>query len=124
WNPGWVNFDVSARVREWAVGIGTNDGWILRQTTSNSNRKQFNSSEYTTDTTLRPKLTVVYSGGTSNVPPSVNITSPAEGAVILQGQSFALTANANDPDGTVTKVDYYADGAPIGTATAAPYSIS
>jgi hypothetical protein len=58
WNPGWVNFDVTPRVQQW--GSGANYGWRIAQTTSGSNPKVFNASEYTTDTTLRPKLTVVY----------------------------------------------------------------
>ena len=53
----------------------------MTQNGSTTNPKQFTSSEYTTDTTLRPKLTVVYSGGgTSNVPPTVSITTPTAGA--------------------------------------------
>ena len=123
WNPGWVTLDVTPRVQLWASG-GANYGWRMAQTSSGTNSKQFNSSEYTTDTTLRPKLTVVYSGGTSNVPPTVNITTPADGAAINLGQSFALTANAHDPDGSVTKVDYFANAAAIGTATTLPYSVS
>ncbi len=60
-DPGWVNFDVTPRVRQWASGV--NYGWRMAQTTPGINTKYFVSSEYTTDTTLRPKLTVVYSSG-------------------------------------------------------------
>ena len=42
---------------------GVNYGWRMAQTTPGINTKYFVSSEYTTDTTLRPKLTVVYSSG-------------------------------------------------------------
>jgi hypothetical protein len=59
WNPGWVNFDVTPRVQQWASS-GANYGWRMAPTTSAYNIKQFNSSEFSTDTTLRPKLTVVY----------------------------------------------------------------
>ena len=123
WNPGWVNFDVTGRLRQWASGVGVNNGWILTQIGSGSNTKYFVSSEYTTDTTLRPKLTIVYSGGTSDLPPTVSITSPAAGAAITLGQSFTLTASASDPDGTVTKVDFYANGTLVGSDTAAPYTL-
>ena len=27
WNPGWVSFDVTPRVRQWASGVGANYGW-------------------------------------------------------------------------------------------------
>ena len=115
WNPGWVTFDVTPRVQQWSSSGATTAGAWRRQTAA-ATRRQFTSSEYTTDTTLRPTLTVVYSGGSSNVPPTVGITTPTAGAAVTLGQSFTLTASANDTDGTVTKVDYYADGVPIGTA--------
>ena len=120
-NPGWVSFDVTLRVRQWASGA--NFGWRMMQTTSGGNTKVFTASEYTTDTTLRPKLTIVYSGGTSNVPPTVSLTSPTAGAAITLGQSFTLTASASDSDGTVTKVDFYANGTLVGSDTTAPYTV-
>jgi (2Fe-2S) ferredoxin len=49
-------------VRNWSSGIGTNNGWIVTQLGGGINLKQFNSSEYAT-VSLRPKLTVVWSGG-------------------------------------------------------------
>ena len=59
WNPGWVSFDMTPRVQQWASS-GANYGWRMAQSTGGINSKQFTSSEYTTDTTLRPKLTVTY----------------------------------------------------------------
>jgi hypothetical protein len=59
-NPGWVSFDVSSRVQQWANGTGRNYGWRLVQTTTDANYRQFNTSEYTADSTLRPKLTITY----------------------------------------------------------------
>src|SRR4030095_9957548 len=58
-NPGWVAFDVTPRVKQWASG-GTNNGWRMARATGGTANKQFNSSEFNPDTTLRPKLTVVY----------------------------------------------------------------
>jgi hypothetical protein len=124
-NPGWVNFDVTARVRDWSDGIGTNHGWAMRQVTSGSNSKLFESSE-SASASLRPKLTVVYStsgGPPSNVPPAVSMTGPASGAVITLGQSFTLSANASDSDGTVSHVRFHANGVFVGEDTSPPYSI-
>ena len=59
-NPGWVAFDVTPRVQQWSNNVVANYGWRLTQATTGTNPKQFNSSEYLTDATLRPKLTVVY----------------------------------------------------------------
>jgi hypothetical protein len=124
WDPGLVDFDVTARVQQWA-NSGGNNGWRMAQTTPGGNTKSFTASEYTADTTLRPKLTIIYSGGGgSNDPPTVSITSPAAGSTITLGQSFTLSANASDSDGTVSKVEFYANGALVGTDLNAPYSLS
>ena len=121
WDPGWVNLDVTARVAQWA-GSGGNHGWRMTQTTTGSNTKVFNASE-TGDGTLRPKLTVVYAGGSGNVPPTVSLTSPSASASITLGASFTLAATANDADGTVGRVDFYANGQLAGFDTTAPYTL-
>ena len=123
-NPGWVTFDVTPRVQLWANGSATNYGWRMAQTSAGYNSKTFNSSEYVTDTTLRPKLTVVYAAPPANAPPTVAIATPPGGASITLGASFALTANAGDVDGTVTLVEYFANGGKVGQATTAPYSVT
>jgi hypothetical protein len=60
----------------------------------------------------------------SNNAPAVNISSPAAGATFQAPASITITASATDSDGTVQQVDFYADDTPIGTATAAPFSIT
>jgi hypothetical protein len=59
-NPGWVSFDVSTRVRQWATNTTINFGWRLGSPGGTVNAKTFNASEYATDPTLRPTLTIVY----------------------------------------------------------------
>jgi (2Fe-2S) ferredoxin len=76
-NPGWVTFDVTARVRNWSSGSGTNNGWVVTQVGSNFNLKQFNSSNYAADPTLRPKLTVVWSGGLPATPVKLAVWRPS-----------------------------------------------
>src|SRR6266496_5040790 len=53
YNPGWVAFDVTARMRTWSASAGTNFGWRMALAAASANAIQFNSSEYTTDPTLR-----------------------------------------------------------------------
>jgi hypothetical protein len=55
--------------------------------------------------------------GTFNLPPAVNITTPATGAAYNVPAEVALSATASDPDGTIDAVEFYADGTKIGTAT-------
>jgi RHS repeat-associated protein len=58
-----------------------------------------------------------------NTPPTVSITSPANNAVFPAPASFTLTATASDPDGTITKVDFFQGATLVGTATTSPYSV-
>jgi regulation of enolase protein 1 (concanavalin A-like superfamily) len=60
----------------------------------------------------------------SNAPPSVTLTSPANGATFTAPATINLTASASDSDGTVAKVDFYAGSTLIGSATAAPYAVT
>ena len=58
-----------------------------------------------------------------NTPPTVSITSPVNNAVFPAPASFTLTATASDPDGTITKVDFFQGATLVGTATTSPYSV-
>ena len=59
----------------------------------------------------------------SNVPPTVSLTSPANGAsFIAVPGTVALSATAADSDGTVTRVDFYRGTKQIGSDASAPYS--
>jgi subtilisin family serine protease len=55
--------------------------------------------------------------GSGNVPPTVSITSPSNGAVFTAPVDITLTAAAADIDGTIAQVAFYANGALVGTAT-------
>jgi plastocyanin len=61
--------------------------------------------------------------GAANQPPSVTLTSPANGATFLTTDTISVSATASD-NGSVAKVDFFADGNPIGTDTTSPYSTS
>ncbi len=61
-------------------------------------------------------------GGTGgNVAPVVSITSPANNSTFAQGDAITITANASDPDGSVTKVEFYDGSTKLGEDTTAPY---
>ncbi|MBF0548116.1 MAG: S8 family serine peptidase [Candidatus Riflebacteria bacterium] len=57
----------------------------------------------------------------SNIPPSVSITNPAQGATIFSGHDVTITANASD-DGSITKVEFYQNGLLLFTDTTYPYT--
>jgi|GEM_PF-1174599 len=56
----------------------------------------------------------------TNVPPSVQLTSPVNVPTIIEGSTLHLAATATD-DVMVAAVDFLADGVVVATRTAAPY---
>ncbi|HLL53506.1 MAG TPA: Ig-like domain-containing protein, partial [Myxococcaceae bacterium] len=61
------------------------------------------------------------SAPTDTTPPTTSITAPAAGATVTG--SVTLSASASDNVG-VSKVEFYVGSSLVGTATAAPYSVS
>ena len=57
-----------------------------------------------------------------NQPPSVTITNPADGASFVAGANIPIQAAASDADGSVTRVDFFANGAPIGSSSGPAFS--
>ncbi len=57
-----------------------------------------------------------------NLPPTISITAPTNGASYLVGQTVGITVNTADPDGTVDSVQYYVDGVKKGSKVGAPYT--
>jgi len=60
----------------------------------------------------------------TNVAPTVSITAPAGGSTFNAPANIPVTATAADSDGTVTQVEFFANGNPIGVATSAPYTVN
>ncbi|MFO0668539.1 MAG: Ig-like domain-containing protein [Polyangiaceae bacterium] len=61
---------------------------------------------------------------TVNAAPTVSITAPSNNASFTAGLDVPITATAADSDGAVVKVEFYADGALIGTDLTAPYAFT
>ncbi|WP_299551671.1 Ig-like domain-containing protein [Seonamhaeicola sp.] len=60
----------------------------------------------------------------SNQAPAVNITSPANNANFTAGDNITINANASDPDGTITQVQFFQGSTSLGTDTTAPYTVN
>lgn len=60
---------------------------------------------------------------TVNAAPNVSLTSPANNSQVNPNTPIVVSANATDSDGTITNVEFFADGVLIGTDNAAPYQI-
>ena len=53
--------------------------------------------------------------------PTVVITTPTNGATFPQGTTVSIEANASDPDGTVSKVEFFAGTTKLGEDLTYPY---
>lgn len=84
----------------------------------------FNGTTNTNPSTFTLNGTQCNGGGTTNLPPTVTLTSPASGATFAQGAAVNLTATASDPDGTVNRVEFRVDGTLVNSDTTSPYSFS
>ncbi|MCO6477330.1 MAG: metallophosphoesterase, partial [Phaeodactylibacter sp.] len=68
-------------------------------------------------------LTIVKQLAVGN-PPTVSVTSPANGFNYSTPQQINIKASASDSDGSVTKVEFFINNFSIGVDNSAPYSIN
>jgi len=61
---------------------------------------------------------------TPNQPPVVNISSPTKNNAFYAPATITIDANASDPDGTVSRVEFYNGQTKLGEATSAPYAFT
>ena len=66
-----------------------------------------------------PSCAVVYlnSNGATNLPPAVDIVEPQDGSVFYTPTNLQLVAQASDPDGSVTNVEFFAGATDLGPGT-------
>jgi hypothetical protein len=58
----------------------------------------------------------------ANIFPNVSISSPTDGATFAAPATIPLTASAQDPDGTIQKVEFYNGTTKLGEALSSPYT--
>ena len=58
----------------------------------------------------------------TNQPPSVSLTSPANGGSYTTGANIAVSANASDSDGSVAQVEFFRGTVSLGVDTSSPYA--
>jgi hypothetical protein len=118
WDPEWVVLDVTDSVQSMSLGEQSNYGWQLTGSGVNYH-KTFRASEYPADPRLRPKLILQIDDNR----PSVALTAPNEGNSYRSGDTITLSADANDPDGSVTQVEFFYNNIWLGVDTTAPYTL-
>lgn len=63
-------------------------------------------------------------GEVSNKAPEVSLESPANGSAYTAPASVNLSAKANDPDGTIERVEFWSNGAMLSSDNSSPYSFA
>jgi probable HAF family extracellular repeat protein len=109
-----------ATMRNLNTLISPSSGWTLLEAKDINNQGQIVGSGSINNQT-HAFLLAPLSG--VNVPPTVQITNPVSGARLADAASLTVNAMAADTDGTITRVEFYADGVLIGAQTSVPYAI-
>ena len=58
-----------------------------------------------------------------NVPPVVHLTKPSNGETFQAGARVTIVANASDPDGSISKVEFFGNERKLGEDLGEPYTI-
>jgi hypothetical protein len=115
-NGAWYLFNVTGYIQAQAAAGSNVVSLAIHDPALHTSLITFNSKENSTN---RPSLIIT----TTNVPPTVSITSPANNAVFTAPASnIIITATATDPDGSIPAVSFYNGTNLLGAMTAPPYS--
>jgi regulation of enolase protein 1 (concanavalin A-like superfamily) len=76
-----------------------------------------------TSTATLDDLTIAQTS-VANVPPTISVTSPLSGASYTAPASITVDATAADADGTISSVEFFANGQAIGSDSSAPYTVT
>ena len=76
-----------------------------------------------TDARIDEDEVLVNVSSSANIAPTVAIISPENNSTYTQGKAVTISANANDFDGTITKVEFYHGATLIESDDTAPFSI-
>jgi UDP-glucose 4-epimerase len=68
------------------------------------------------------KIATIFGG--TNQPPTVSLTAPANSATFTAPASITISADATDPDGSITRVEFFNGTTKLGESTTSPYSYS
>lgn len=120
-NKGFQPHDSTDLGGNWASPLLYNDEEFFLYTFNQAGRFPYICLSHIGDFPQQTGLVVVAS---ANLPPSVRITSPANGAMFTAPASFTINADASDSDGSVTNVQFFLNGSPVGTSPGPTFGAS
>lgn len=71
----------------------------------------------------QPAIVTILVAQTENLPPTVTLVNPTNGAIYIQGMDFPLVAEAVDVDGTISRVDFFTGSVLLGTTVEPSYTL-
>jgi uncharacterized protein (TIGR03118 family) len=118
----WSGSGLVSDVQSWVNNPSQNFGWLLISSAEGYFRSVRGFAAHENGSSA-PTLVVVYTTPPPpNTPPSVSITSPANGVIFVSPASVTIQAAASDKDGIVTKVEFFDDATSLGSVSSSPYS--
>lgn len=118
WGRQDLHANLTALVRKWADGSMPNHGVLIH---GEGAPVEYASSDHP-DEQMRPVLTVRYRE--KKGPPRVYLTSPAPGQPVTGNASLTAQVIPPDPSTPIDRVEFFVNGAHVGTDTSAPYSVA
>jgi hypothetical protein len=73
---------------------------------------------------MNTSTTLVVNVTANNLSPNVALLTPTNGFSAVQPVNITFTASASDPDGSISKMEYYRGSTKLGQATASPYTFT
>ncbi|HEX6194592.1 MAG TPA: glycoside hydrolase family 6 protein [Jiangellaceae bacterium] len=115
WSADWSQSGqtLTATNLDWNGNLGTGDSTTIG----------FNGTGYAGDPATFFVNGVECGGDPGVAPPDVSLTSPASGQEFLAGSPVTLAADASSSIG-IERVDFFVDGQPVGSDSAAPYEVT
>lgn len=120
----WTGPGLVSDAQSWVDHPEGNFGWLLASQAETSARsaRGFDARESGVGAGV---LIVSYTPEVvANVPPSVSITQPVNGSSFAAPATVTIIAEANDTDGTVTRVEFFDGATSLGELIASPYALT
>jgi hypothetical protein len=95
--------------------------WKISKATAGTYRFWAKAIDSIPDTAISNSVTVIVQKVVPNLPPTVSITSPANGASFNAGDSVIIKATAKDSDGVVRQVEFLVDSSYAEIDSVAPF---
>ncbi len=74
--------------------------------------------------TSTDSVTISVVGANGNQAPTVSLANPKSDSQLKAGENVLISAKASDPDGAITKVDFFLDDKLLGSDSDAPFELS